>query len=138
MKHEVNVNWTEEMAFEAIVDNHKIVLDAPDSVGGHDRGPRPKPLTLASLGGCTGMDVVSILGKMKVNFESLNISVEGELTEEHPKYYHKIKITYLFKGKDLSLDKIEKAVQLSQDRYCGVSELLRKSAQIDYEIRIEE
>jgi len=128
----------EEMAFEADVDNHKIVLDAIEEVGGKDRGPRPKPLTLASLGGCTGMDVVSMLGKMRVKFESFNISVDGELTEEHPKYYHKIKIIYSFKGDDLPYEKLEKAVNLSQDRYCGVSELLRKGAEISLEIRIEE
>ena len=138
MNHKVNVNWMEEMAFEADVDNHKIVLDAIEEVGGKDRGPRPKPLTLASLGGCTGMDVVSMLGKMRVKFESFNISVDGELTEEHPKYYHKIKIIYSFKGDDLPYEKLEKAVNLSQDRYCGVSELLRKGAEISLEIRIEE
>ncbi len=138
MSEKVEINWIEEMAFEANVNEHKIIIDAVESVGGRDRGPRPKPLILASLGGCTAMDVVSILGKMRVKPDSFNISVEGELTDEHPKYYHKIKLTCTFKGKNLPAEKIEKAVILSQERYCGVSELLRKGAQLSYEIRIEE
>ncbi|HPE58549.1 MAG TPA: OsmC family protein [Bacteroidales bacterium] len=138
MKNKVSINYTEDMAFEATVNNHKIIIDADESVGGNDRGPRPKALTLVSLGGCTGMDVVSILKKMRVDFEKLDIDVEAELTEEHPKYYHKIKIIYKFKGNDLPMDKLEKAVTLSQDRYCGVTAMLSKAAEIDYEIIVED
>ena len=137
MKNKVSINYTEDMAFEATVNNHKIIIDADESVGGNDRGPRPKALTLVSLGGCTGMDVVSILKKMRVDFEKLDIDVEAELTEEHPKYYHKIKIIYKFKGNDLPMDKLEKAVTLSQDRYCGVTAMLSKAAEIGYEIIVE-
>jgi len=138
MKNKVEVNWTEDMSFEAQVNDHKIILDAADAVGGKNRGPRPKPLALVSLGGCTGMDVVSILKKMRVDFESLNIDVEADMTEEHPKYYNKIKITYKFKGKDLPKDKLEKAVVLSQEKYCGITAMLSKAAEIDYEIIVED
>jgi putative redox protein len=138
MSEKVNVNWTEEMSFEATVNDHKIVLDAVEAVGGKNRGPRPKPLTLVSLGGCTGMDVVSILKKMRVEFDGFNVDIEGELTDEHPKYYHKIKIIYKFKGKDLPKDKIEKAVNLSQDRYCGVTAMLGKASTIEHEIILED
>jgi len=137
MKNKVDVTWTENMAFEATVNNHKIVLDAVESVGGKDRGPRPKALTLVSLGGCTGMDVVSMLKKMRVEFESLNIEVEGELTDEHPKVYHTITINYIFKGKGLPMEKLEKAVNLSQDRYCGVTAMLNKAAKIEHKIIVE-
>ncbi len=133
----VNIDWIEEMAFETEINGHKLILDADASVGGKDRGPRPKPLTLVSLGGCTGMDVVSILKKMRVNFESCRVSIEAEQTDEHPKYYHKIHLTYIFKGKDLPMAKLDKAVNLSQDRYCGVSAMLRDSAELTYEIVIE-
>ena len=126
------------MAFEATVNDHKIILDAVEAVGGKDRGPRPKPLLLVSLGGCTGMDVVSILKKMRVDFQGLNVEVEGELTNEHPMYYHTINIRYLFKGKDLPMDKLEKAVSLSQERYCGVTAMLLKVAKIEHEIVVEE
>lgn len=138
MSQKVSVNWTEDMAFEATVNDHKIKLDAVEAVGGKNRGPRPKPLLLVSLGGCTGMDVVSMLKKMRVEFENLDIEVEADMTEEHPKYYNKIKIIYNFKGKDLPMEKLEKAVTLSQDRYCGVTAMLSKAAEIDYEIKIED
>ncbi len=133
----VAVTWKEDMAFETEVNGFKIMIDADEKVGGKNRGPRPKPLTLASLGGCTGMDVISILKKMRVEPTYFNIDVEGQLTDEHPKYYHKIHITYTFSGNNLDREKIEKAVNLSQDRYCGVSELLRKGAEIKHTIVIK-
>ena len=138
MKNKVSVNWLEDMAFEATVNDHKINLDAVEAVGGKNRGPRPKPLLLVSLGGCTGMDVVSMLKKMRVEYESFDMDIEAGMTEEHPKHYDKIKIIYKFKGKDLPKDKLEKAVTLSQERYCGVTAMLSKAAEIDYEIIIED
>lgn len=138
MSEKVNITWTEDMAFEATVNNHKIIIDAVEAVGGKDRGPRPKPLTLVSLGGCTGMDVISILTKMRVKPDYFNVEIEGELTEEHPKYYHTIRINYIFKGKDLPMAKLEKAVSLSQDRYCGVTAMLDKAAKIEHKIIIKE
>jgi len=133
----VNIEWKQNMAFEAEVNGHIIPIDADEKVGGENFGARPKPLTLVSLGGCTGMDVRSILAKMRVEFDAFNVSVSGELTEEHPKYFNKIHITYSFKGNDLPLAKIEKAINLSQERYCGVSAMLREVAEITHEIIIE-
>jgi len=133
----VNIDWIEDMAFETEINGHKLIIDADEPVGGKDRGPRPKPLTLVSLGGCTGMDVVSILNKMRVNFESCRVSVEAEQSDEHPKYYKKIHLTYIFKGNDLPMAKLDKAVNLSQDRYCGVSAMLKNSAELTYKIIIE-
>jgi len=137
MSHKTNVTWTGAMSFEAEVNSFKIKLDADEAVGGKNTGPRPKPLTLVSLGGCTGMDVISILGKMRVVPEYFNVEVTGEHTEEHPKYYDKLHIRYIFKGDDLPMEKLEKAVTLSQERYCGVSEMLRKAATITHEIVVE-
>ena len=122
------------MAFEANVNGFNIMIDADEAVGGRNLGPRPKPLSLVSLAGCTGMDVISILKKMRVEPEGFNVEVEGELTEEHPKYYHKIHIKYSFSGKDLPMEKLEKAVNLSQERYCGVSAMLSRAAAITHEI----
>ena len=138
MKNKVEVKWTEKMSFDAIVNDHKIVLDAMEAVGGEDKGPRPKGLLLVALGGCTGMDVVSMLKKMRVEFDYFNVEVEGESTEEHAKYYHKITINYIFRGNDLPLEKLEKAVNLSQDRYCGVTAMLEKAAKIEHKIIVEE
>jgi len=137
MSNKINVTWSGEMAFEAEVNDFKIKLDADEQVGGKNTGPRPKPLTLVSLGGCTGMDVISILAKMRVVPGYFNVEVTGHLTTEHPKYYDKIHIIYTFRGNDLPMDKLEKAISLSQERYCGVSEMLRKVAEITHEIIVE-
>ncbi len=137
MNNKINVAWTGDMAFEAETNGFKIKLDAEEGVGGKNTGPRPKPLTLVSLGGCTGMDVISILTKMRVKPDYFNVEVTGELTEEHPKYYNKIHIVYTFSGDELPMAKLEKAINLSQDRYCGVSEMLRKVATITHEIVIK-
>ena len=136
MSHAISCSWRDGMAFDANVDGHTITLDAAEAVGGKNRGPTPKPMLLVSLAGCTGMDVIAILNKMQQPYSYFDVKVEGELTEEHPKQYHSIKIIYEFK-KDDGLDegKVEKAVQLSQDRYCGVSALLKKGSELDYEIR---
>ena len=136
MKESVNISFKEKMCFETEVNGHKIILDADEKVGGGNKGPRPKPLMLAALGGCTAMDVVSILRKMRINFETVNVKVDGELTENHPKHFYKMHITYEFTGKDLPLEKLEKAISLSQDRYCGVSYSYAKAMEITYEIKI--
>ena len=132
---QIKVNWLENMAFEAEVNGHKITLDAAEAVGGENRGPRPKPLMLVALAGCTGMDVVSILKKMRVEVEAFSVKVEGDLTEEHPKQFTQMRVIYEFKGKDLPMDKLEKAVNLSEERYCGVSAMYRKAIGISTEIR---
>lgn len=137
-KNKISVKWTEDMAFETEVNGHKIILDADEKVGGKDRGPRPKPFMLLALAGCTGMDVVSILKKMRVTLDDFSVDVEGDLTEEHPKQYHSMKIIYKFKGKDLPEDKIKKAVNLSEERYCGVSAVYKKAISLSSEIIIEE
>ncbi|HNW89510.1 MAG TPA: OsmC family protein [Bacteroidales bacterium] len=137
MGAKIECRWLENMAFETEVDGHTLIMDAGESSGGDDLGPRPKALTLVSLAGCTGMDVISILKKMNVNPDEFHISVEGELTKEHPRYYEKIMVSYHFKGKNLPEDKLARAVELSQEKYCGVSALLRKGTEVDYEIKIE-
>jgi len=138
MKNNINMNWLGNMAFEAEIDGHKITLDASGDVGGENRGPRPKPLMLVALAGCTGMDVISILKKMRVSVDRMNITVEGELTDEHPKHFHSMHITYTLYGKQLPKDKIQKAVDLSQERYCGVSYTYRKALELTSEIKLIE
>jgi putative redox protein len=136
MKETIDVNWTGEMSFEASIGEYKISIDADPSVGGQNKGPKPKPLMMVSLAGCTGMDVISILKKMRVEHGGLNIKVEGELTDDHPKKYTKMKVIYEFKGKDLPMDKLQKAVDMSKDKYCGVSASLKEVIDISYEIKL--
>jgi putative redox protein len=135
-KQQAGVHWESGMAFKASVNGFEIMIDADEKVGGNNLGPRPKPLLLVALGGCTAMDVISILKKMRIEPEYFNVEVEGDLTEEHPKYFNKIHLVYEFRGKNLPLEQLQKAISLSQDRYCGVSETLRKTVEITSEIRI--
>ncbi len=137
MGSKIECRWLENMAFEAEVDGHTLIMDAGESSGGDDLGPRPKALTLVSLAGCTSMDVISILKKMNVIPDEFHISVEGELTKEHPRYYEKIMVSYHFKGKNLPEDKLARAVALSREKYCGVLALLQKGTEVRYEIKIE-
>ena len=136
MKSTINGKWLSNMAFEADVSGHKLLMDASAESNGNDSGPRPQELMVAALLGCTGMDVVSILKKMRIEFDSLDISIESEMTEEHPKHYASMHVIYNIKGKNLPLDKIEKAVEMSQERYCGVSAVYKKAMSVTYEIRI--
>lgn len=128
------VTWTDEMAFDVELEGHHFMIDADEEFGGKNRGPSPKALLLSSLAGCTGMDVVSLLRKMKMPFDKFALEVEGEVAEKHPKSYTDIVIRYIFRGKELDRDKIEKSVKLSLDKYCGVHTMLAKSANVRHEI----
>jgi putative redox protein len=116
MKETVNTRWLSDMAFESEINGHKIIIDADPMVG--------------------GQDVISILKKMRVEVDSFNVRVEGDLTEEHPKHFIKMHVIYEFTGKDLPMDKLQKAVSLSEERYCGVSASYRKAMKMTSEIKI--
>lgn len=137
-KHSIITKWKEGLAFETNLNGHVLKMDAPVEGGGTNTGPGPKKLQLAALSGCTGMDVVSILKKMRVEFEGLNIEVEGNLADEHPKYYTSMHVIYHFKGKNLPIDKLQKAVKMSEDTYCGVRALYSRAIEMTSEIRTEE
>lgn len=129
--------WVQGLQFVARGDSgHAIVLDAYKDVGGEDSGPRPGELTLIALGSCTGIDVVSILKKMRVEFESLEVEVKGEAAPEHPKVWTEVWVKYKVKG-DVPEDKLKKAIELSRDRYCSVGALFKKAATVHYDYEIE-
>ncbi|MBK6344824.1 MAG: OsmC family protein [Bacteroidales bacterium] len=136
MKQTINTSWNGDMQFDSLVSGHHVIMDASPEVGGKDAGPRPKALMLASLAGCTGMDVISILKKMRIEPRTFNIIIEAELTEEHPKHYSGMHLIYEFTGDGLDEEKLKKAIELSQDRYCGVSAVYRKAMPLTYEVRI--
>jgi putative redox protein len=136
MKQKLELDFLGGMAFETELNGHKIYIDADESVGGKDTGPRPKALMMLALAGCTGMDVVSILRKMRVEYDGLTIAIDADLDDEFPKPYTSMKVIYKFTGKDLPLDKIQKAVDLSKERYCGVSANYKDSFPVAYEIMI--
>jgi putative redox protein len=135
-KESINVHWQEGMSFEAEVEGFKIAIDADSEVGGQRKGPKPKSLMMVALAGCTGMDVASLLNKMRVNYESLNVKIEGELTEEHPKHYTRMKVIYEVKGDNIDIKKVQKAVDLSKEKYCGVSYSYKGIMDLEYDIRI--
>jgi putative redox protein len=136
MNHTSQVTWQDGMAFDVEVDGHRLTVDAEEEFGGKDQGPRPKPLLLSALGGCTAMDVVSMLKKMRVPFDSFSVVVDGVLAEEHPKVYRSIRLTYTFTGEALDRSKIERAVELSQTRYCGVTAMVQFTTDITHEIKL--
>lgn len=134
---EANVKWTGGMAFEGLQDGFSIGLDADPEFGGQGKGPKPKTLMLTALGGCTAMDVISILKKMQIPVEGFEVQASGDLTDDHPKVFKAIHLKYVFKGKDLPMDKLQRAVGLSQDKYCGVSAMLMKACPVTHEIVVE-
>jgi putative redox protein len=105
---------------------------------GAGTGPSPKRMMLATLLVCTGMDVASLLRKMRVRFTSFTVEGTAPVTTEHPKTFESISLRYLIKGADIDRSKVEKAVTLSQERYCGVSAMLRKHCPIEWEIVVSE
>jgi putative redox protein len=133
-RHETTLTWQGGMAFDVELHGHHFAIDAGASAGGEDTGPRPKDLLLAGLAGCTGMDVVSLLRSRKMPFDSLAVKVDADSTEAHPKVYSAIRIEFRFTGAELDPEKIRKAVELSRDRYCGVSAMLAKVAPITHRI----
>lgn len=134
MTNTVTTIWKENMLFES--DNPSgdtIYMDAPDE-GIENRGLRPKAMMLSSLAGCSGLDVISLLKKMRADVSDFKMIVHGELTDEHPKYYHKVSVEYHFYGNDLQEEKINKVVTLSVDKYCGVMEMFRQFAKVTTEV----
>jgi putative redox protein len=133
-QHEIETQWMGKMQFNALVNGHTIIMDAPEKVGGEDNGPIPKPFVLTALSGCTGMDIVAILRKAQKEVQDLTIKVTGELSKQQPIQYVSMHVNYDFKGdpscKDAALD----AVNLSQEKYCGVSQMLKKALPVTWEV----
>jgi putative redox protein len=138
MKETITTRWLSDLAFESEVDGHKIYMDSTPEHGGKNTGPRPKPLMMVALAGCTGMDVAAILRKMNERIEEFTVEVEGDITEVHPKRFEAMKIIYRIKGKEINRKNVEKAVYLSTTKYCGVSANYSKAFPITHEIIIEE
>ena len=125
-----------KMSFEISQDGHKFNVDADEKFGGTNKGPSPKGLLLSGLIGCTGMDVSAILSKMKIEYSNFSVEAETEYTDEHPKVFKDITIKYIFAGENIDPKKVKRAVELSETRYCGVSEMLRNNRKISSEIYI--
>jgi putative redox protein len=132
--HLVTTTFKGGMAFEAQQEDQIVRMDSAVEVGGTNSGFRPKQLLLASLAGCTGMDVESLLVKMRVEHTDFTMQIEGDLSDEHPKQYTEIRLTYSIKVSAEDHEKVEKAITLSQDRYCGVSAMLKNVCPVIWNI----
>ncbi len=117
--------------------NHWITMDGPEDFGGSNAGIRPKELILIGLAGCTGSDVVSILSKKKVKMEDYEMNLTAEVAETHPQVFTKIHIEYVFYGSEINPKDVERAIELSQTKYCSVTAMLQKSVEITHSYRIE-
>ncbi len=135
--HVVTTRFEGGMTFKSELDNHIITIDTPQKDGGNDGGPRPKKLMLSSLAGCTGIDVVSTLNKMRVEFSNFSMDIEANLSETTPKTYTWVKIIYRISVNEEDKDKVKRAVKMSKEQYCGVSAMFEKFATLEYEIVFE-
>ena len=130
MEHKVDLQWLGDMAFDAEMPGGKITLDAEEHVGGQGKGVRPKPLMLTAMAGCTGMDVASLMKKMRLKVDKFQVDVKANLTDEHPKHYENVEVHYYFYGDDLNEEKLKKCVDLSYERYCGVIYMFKQFTEV--------
>jgi putative redox protein len=130
IKHSV-IRWKEGREFQASTESgHCLVMDAPEQYGGKNNGPSPMEVLLASVGGCTGMDVVEILRKKQQAVSGVEIRVEATRAETYPKIYTDIELIYLIRGKNISAAAVEEAIHLSETKYCSVSIMLGRAARV--------
>ncbi len=134
MAHEVEVQWMGKMQFNALVNGHTVIMDGPEKVGGEDNGPIPKPFVLTALAGCTGMDIAAILRKAQKEVQDFDMKVTGEISKTVPIQYTSIHIIYDFKGPEENKEAALKAVTDSQEKYCGVSSMLKKAIPVTWEV----
>ncbi|MCB2209642.1 OsmC family protein [bacterium] len=134
---QAKVVWKGNMAFTGTnADGFLLPLDAKKAVGGHDMGFRPLELFAIGLAGCTGMDVISILKKKRQDVTEFEVSTDVERADQHPKVFTKIVINYIVTGKDIDRDAVERAVELSETKYCGAQAMLRETAEITHTITV--
>ena len=132
--HEVTTVAVNGMSLSSNLPDGEVLLDVPVEEGGNGKGVKPKPLMLSALAGCTAMDVVSLLKKMKVTYSHFEVKVKATLTDEHPKHYSDVNVEYVFKGEDLNKERIQRAVELSFEKYCGVIYMFKQFATVHYSV----
>jgi putative redox protein len=131
------VELLDTLAFQATTGSgHELMLDAALDVGGSERGPRPMEMLLVGLGGCTGMDVISILRKMRQEVTAYEIRLRGQRAADHPKVFTGIQVEHVVRGCGLSPEAVRRAVELSATRYCSAAAMLGKAARIEETFRI--
>jgi putative redox protein len=131
---ELSVKWNGDMAFSGVAPSgHEIKMDAAAEVGGQNTGPRPTELLLNAVAGCTGIDIISILKKMRLDVTGFHMDVKGDRADDHPKKFTHIHVHYALEG-DLPEEKVVRAIRLSKDTYCSVSHSLSAELTVSYSI----
>ncbi|MFZ1529371.1 MAG: OsmC family protein [Ferruginibacter sp.] len=134
MSHKVSTRYNGKMNFGCQIGPHEVKMDVGEADGGQDSAPSPKKLMLASLTGCTAVDIVSILNKMKLGFSEFSVDATATLSEEHPKIYNKVRLSYKIKLAEADRPKMQKAIKLSEEKYCGVMAMFRAFAIVETEV----
>ena len=134
MTHKIEAQWMGKMQFNALVNGHTIIMDTPEKAGGEDNGPVPKPFILTALAGCTGMDIAAILRKANKVADDFSLKVTGELSKGVPTQYIAIHVQYDFKGSEEYKQAALDAVNVSQEKYCGISSMLKKALPLTWEV----
>ena len=137
MKHEASIRWAGRMTFVGKAStNHLVPMDTTADFNGDGSATKPLELLLIALGGCTGMDIVPLLKKMRQEVTAVELNIAAERSEEHPRVYTRIDVEYVVTGKGLEEDKVKRAVGLSQEKYCSVSAMLKRACPVNYTVRI--
>ncbi len=134
-QHIVKASWKEGVHFEADAPGGILNMDGAEEIGGKGKGYRPKALMLSAMAGCTGIDVAMLIEKMRIEIDGFSVDVTAELTDVHPKIYQNTHVVYTFKSANPDKEKIEKAVNLSFDKYCGVIAMFKSFSTVTKEIR---
>jgi putative redox protein len=134
MTHNIETQWMGKMQFNALVNGHTVIMDAPERVGGEDQGPIPKPFVLSALSGCTGMDVIALLRKAGVQLYDLTLKVSGEISKQAPIEYVAAHIIYDMKGEEKDSTAALDAVTQSQEKICGISHMLKKIMPVTWQV----
>lgn len=134
-EHHVITRWVGKAAFDSEIGRHTVRIDTKPELG-NDSGPGPKSLLLTALTGCTGIDLINLLPRMRVEFDELSIEATAPLTEEHPRVYTEIRLIYRIAGNNIDEAKVRRAIELSEEKYCGVSAMLRAHCPIHWTLEV--
>ncbi|HBE91359.1 MAG TPA: OsmC family protein [Gammaproteobacteria bacterium] len=135
----VDVSWADGMAFEGHSDSdHKVMMDAGEAAGGMNRGARPMELLLMGLGGCSSIDVMLMLNKSRQDVTDCRVEIEAERANDIPAVFTKIHVHFVVSGRNIKVNRVERAIKLSADKYCSASVMLGKTAEITHDFEIIE
>ncbi len=135
------IKWKGKRSFQGTAESgHSVLMDGPVEFGGEDGGPRPMELLLVGLGGCTAYDVVSILEKKRLDISGLKVEIDADRSDTHPKIYSEIRVHFIISGRNISEKAVQQAIDLSENKFCSASAMLKKAARIvtSYELQDSE